>query len=97
MKNVQFINQADVTKVIAAIPKTAIFTAEFVKKDKTSRKMNCRTGVTKHLNPNPSRQKPDMPTNMLTVYDLQAKGYRHINLETVTKIVAEGTTFVVKG
>lgn len=94
MKNVQVLDKSKVEAVVAAIPKTAIFTAEFVKKDNTLRKMNCRTGVVNHLTPNPKREKPVMPKNMLTVYDLQVKGYRHINLETVTKIVAEGTTFI---
>lgn len=92
------INASDVTKVIAAIPKSAIFTVEFVKANGELRKMNCRTGVVSHLTP-PSlkkREKPEMPSNILTVFDMQAGAYRHVNLSTTKRIVAEHTVFVVK-
>jgi hypothetical protein len=95
--NFQTIKSNQVEAVLANIPKSAIFTVEFVKKDKTVRTLNCRTGVTSYLNPNPSRPRPAMPSNLVTVFDMQSKEYRQFNKETTRKIVAEGTTFIVEG
>lgn len=65
-----------------------IFTVVFEKKDGTMRTMNCRRGVKKHLAGGKStiKHKP----NLLSVYDMQAKGYRCINLETVVSIKTAG-------
>jgi hypothetical protein len=92
------ITPAEVVAVINNIPKSAFFNVNFVKKNGEVREMNCRSGVTKHLTP-PSekkREKPVMPKNIVTVYDMKNAGYRHINTDTVLKIVAEGQTFLVK-
>jgi len=63
------------------------FTISFVKKDGTLRKMNARLGVTKHLKGGKKSYNPD-DFNYLTVYDLQKKGYRTINLSTIKKVKA---------
>lgn len=89
------INQSEVANVISNIPKGAFFTVEFIKKDGSLRKMNCRTGVYKYLTPNPTRQKPVMPKNMITVFDIHAKGYRHINTDTTLKIIADHVIYEV--
>ena len=94
-KATKTITSADVSSIIKTIPMGHIFTATFVKKNGETRKMNCRTGVVKHLNPNPTRVKAANPANMITVFDLQSKGYRTINCETVTQIVAEKRIFAV--
>ena len=93
--NTQTITKEDVAFVINSIPKGAFFSVEFVKKDKTVRKMNARMGVKSHLTPNPIRSKAIMPSNMITVFDVQNAGYRHINTETTRKIVAEHRTYLV--
>lgn len=70
-----------------------IFTVEFIKQDKTKRKMNARLGVSKFVKgtgyPN------GIKTPCIKVYDMQKKGYRQINLETVSTIAANGKKFNV--
>lgn len=80
------IEPSEVKTIIENIPKGAFFSVEFIKKDNTYRKMTCRFGVKSKLNPHPIRKKPEMPDNYRTVYDINAKGYRHINLETILTI-----------
>ena len=64
------------------------FTVEFIKKDGTIRKMNCRTGVKKYLSNNGKQIKLSHPIDngILRVYDIHSKGYRSINLDTIKKI-----------
>ena len=64
------------------------FTVEFIKKDGSTRVMNCRTGVKKYLSDNGKKIKftGPMGNGILRVYDLQAKGYRSINIDTIKKI-----------
>lgn len=63
-----------------------IFTVTFRKKDGSLREMNARMGVQKHLR---SDGKVASTTSHIskyaTVYDIKAKGYRNINLETLEK------------
>ena len=64
------------------------FTVEFIKKDGTLRKMNCRTGVKKYLSNNGKSIKITSPIDngILRVYDVKKEAYRSINLDTVKKI-----------
>jgi hypothetical protein len=64
------------------------FTVEFIKKDGTLRKMNCRTGVKKYLSNNGKTIKITRPIDngILRVYDIKKEAYRSINLDTVKKI-----------
>ena len=64
------------------------FTVEFIKKDNTLWKMNCRTGVKKYLVSNGRKIKTVSPleNGILKVYDLGAKGYRSINIDTIKSI-----------
>jgi len=94
-KATKTITSADVSSIIKTIPNGHMFTATFVKANGETRKMNCRTGVVKYLNPNPSRVKAPNPSHLVTVYDVKSKGYRTINCTTVTKIVAEKRVFAV--
>lgn len=64
------------------------FTVEFVKKDGSLRTMNCRAGVTKHLRGGTSTV--GGKEYLYTVYDVQAKGYRNINLETLKRVHLDG-------
>ena len=88
-----------VQDVISTIPKGAFFTVEFTKKDGSNRVMNCRTGVTAHLVPadQKKRERPVMPTNLVTVFDVKSNEYRMFNKNTTKKIVAEKKTYVVEG
>jgi len=70
------------------------FTVEFYKKDGTLRKMNARLGVKRYLKGGENKvEAPDRP--YMTVYDVQNKGYRTVNLHTVTKVRANGNEFEV--
>ena len=69
------------------------FNVTFKKADGSSRAMNCRTNVTKHLKGGTSTTAHK--DNLVTVFDAQKKQYRCINLETVTEITIEGTKFEV--
>jgi hypothetical protein len=63
--------------------KGKIFTVTFTKKDGTIRVMNCRLGVTKHLKGGESTLNPN---EYITVYDMQNKGYRAINRQTIIDV-----------
>lgn len=59
------------------------FTVVFTKKDGTVRQMNCRTGVKKHLRGGAKK------SSGFIAFDLKARGYRTINLDTVKEIRAD--------
>jgi len=61
-----------------------IFTVDFIKKDLTPRVMNCRLGVKS------ATEIVKGFDNLIRVYDVTAKGYRTINLETVKRIAGAG-------
>ncbi len=66
------------------------FTVVFVKKDGTTRVMNARLGVSKHLK---GGQSTLDPAQYLTVYDMQSEGYRAVSYthlrthDTVSELV----------
>ncbi len=62
--------------------KGKIFTAEFVKKDNSKRKMNCRLGVTKGVNGKGMSYKP-LQRLLIPVFDMQKNEFRMINLNTM--------------
>ena len=72
--------------------KGKIFTVTFIKKDGTMRVMNCRLGVKKNLKGVGRRYNPDN-FNLLSVYDMQKKAYRMINLETIQEIKIGGQVY----
>jgi hypothetical protein len=65
------------------------FTVNFIKKDGSLRVMNCRLGVKKHLKGGVSNLDAE---KYLTVYDMQAEGYRAVNLSTIVSVVVGGLT-----
>lgn len=66
--------------------KGKIFTVSFRKKDGSIREMNCRLGVKKHLrSKKPMASTTSHIEKYVTVYDMQAKGYRTVNLSTLKK------------
>ena len=60
--------------------KGKFFVVEFVKKDKSLRRMRARLGVKKGLTGTGRTWDKD---NLITVYDMEAHGYRNLNLETM--------------
>jgi cytochrome c len=67
-----------------------IFSVIFTKKDGSERKMLCRLGVKKHLKGGTKKYDAES-LNMVTVYSLDSKGYRTINLNTLKQIKAKKT------
>ena len=71
----------------------SIFSVLFTKLDGTERLMNCRLKVKSFLKGGKSTtaHKP----NLITVFDMQAKNYRNINLETLKSIKWKGKEVIV--
>ena len=74
-------------RVVEATVRDRFFTVEFTKADGSIRKINGRLGVDKH-----KKGGRDCNTNkqMMTVYDNYAKGYRNVNLSTVSSLTVDG-------
>jgi hypothetical protein len=69
--------------------KGKFITINFIKKDGTTRKLNGRTGVTKHLKGGVSTVNTD---KYLVVYDTINTGYRCVNKDTIVSVTCEGLT-----
>lgn len=70
------------------------FRVQFIKKDGTLRDMTCRLGVKKHLKGGEPAFDAEA-RNMIFVWDVESKGYRTINFETVQSIVVDEVFHVV--
>ena len=68
-----------------------ILTVTFTKKDVTIRTLNGRLGVIKHLKGGVSTLDP---SKFITIYDMQSKGYRAINRETIKGVTIGGVTHI---
>ena len=68
------------------------FTVTFVKANGEIRKLNGRLGVTKHT---VSGNTTDAHDEYLCVYDMDKKGYRNVNVGTITSIVCGDFSHVV--
>lgn len=77
--------------------KGRIFTVDFVKKDGSKRRMNCRTGVVKDL----KGGECGIPRHLLkgrpfvVVWDMVAEGYRVFNVETAYRLAINGKEYKV--
>jgi len=80
-------NISTVFAALIAQSKGKFVTVTFKKKDGNLRKMNCRLGVTKHLKGGTSTVDHD---KYLVVYDMQSKGYRCINKDTIVSLSLAG-------
>lgn len=69
------------------VGKNKIFTATFIKKDGSTRVMNCQLGVKKYLKGGEQSFNP-IEKNLLTVFDMQKKEYRMINISTLVTLKA---------
>lgn len=72
-----------------------VFTVVFVKKDGSIRKMNARLGVKKGVKGVGMSFDP-YSKNLLPVYDMQKKGFRMINADTLIRITHKGVTYNLK-
>ena len=70
------------------------FTCEFIKKDCSNRIINCRTGVQKYTKGKGMSFDP-MAKSLLSVYDIQKKAYRFINLSTIIWVQVSGVKYWV--
>jgi len=97
--NVEVISQAEAAEVLGKIKNGQIFSAVFIKKDGSERKMNCRRGVKKGqaggtLNYNPAN------FGLISVFDMQLcktpeKAYRMLNVKTTTEIYTNKKRYLV--
>ena len=69
--------------------KGKFITVNFIKKDGTTRTLNGRIGVTKHLKGGVSTVNTD---KYLVVYDTVNTGYRSVNKDTIVSVTCEGLT-----
>lgn len=72
--------------------KGLIFSVEFVKRDNTVRKMVCRTGVKKDLKGEGLKFDP-IQKNLVSVWDMQAQGYRFIPVDRILSIKLRGEQY----
>ena len=77
--------------------KGLIFSTSFIKKDNTIRTLTGRLMVTQHLKENAKKQ-PYKPSdyNLQPVYDLKAKGYRMININTLLTLSINANKYLIK-
>ena len=72
------------------------FTVTFTKKNGDERVLNGRRGVQKYVNGEGMKYNPS-DYELLTVYDVQAKGYRMINGDTISHLRIDGVEYNVGG
>ena len=71
-----------------------IFSVVFLKKNGELRHMNCLIGVKKHLKGGKLAFNP-LERGYLVVFDTQKKGYRMINLNTISNVSSKGVEYHV--
>ena len=74
--------------------KGQIFSVKFVKKDGSTRDMNCRLGVRKYIKGTgrPFRALPQY----IGVFDMQVQDYRLVNKRTIKSAVISGTAYNIR-
>ena len=76
--------------------KGRIFTTVHTKKDKTQRVTNCRTGVKKGVTGEGMKYSP-ADYNLIPVYDMQNRGFRMVNVGTLSTLVMNKTIYTIEG
>jgi hypothetical protein len=71
------------------------FKATFIKKSGEKREMIARLGVTKHLKGGEKSYNAN-DFNYLTVFDMQKRGYRTINVNTLISIKTKGKVYEIE-
>jgi hypothetical protein len=72
----------------------AFFSVRFIKKNKETRYMVCRLGVTKFLKGGKLAYKPE-DKGLMVVFDATKRDYRMINLKTLSKLRIDGQSYKV--
>jgi len=72
--------------------KGKIFSVEFIKKDESIRKMNCRLGVRKGITGKGMKYSPEAK-RLITVFDMQKKEYRLVNMKTMFRLHINKETY----
>jgi len=72
----------------------AIFSVQFVKADGSLRDMTARLGVSKHVNGKGMSFEPS-EHDLICVFDMQAKGYRMLRLDTLRHVTTDGQTWAI--
>jgi len=75
--------------------KGKIFTATYIKKDNSPRVMNCRLGVHKGVTGVGMKYNPD-DYNLIPVYDMQNKGFRMVDVDTLLSIRIDKQSYEVE-
>ena len=71
------------------------FGVTFVKKNGELRTMTCRFGVKKHLRGGERSWSREQYPQYLTVFDMNKKGYRTVNLDTLRRVAFGGEEYHV--
>lgn len=79
----------ELSKIIEA-SNGRFFTVSFIKKDGSIRVLNGRIGVEKYLKGGECTLDR---ASFLIVYDVQSKGYRAINRDTIQTVTMDGVTY----
>ena len=86
----------DKAKELINQSKGRIFSATYIKKDLTERIINARIG--KHYKSKTGKKAPYDPDkyNLKKVYDMKAKDFRIINLNTLITLSINKTKYIIK-
>ena len=74
--------------------KGKIFTTTYIKKDSSKRVMNCRLEVKKGVTGEGLKYNPD-EYNLIPVYDMQNRGFRMVNVDTLVSLSIANQTYEV--
>lgn len=83
----------NITLIKTAIASGRIFSVTFIKRSNGAvRKMVCRTGVKSHLSGGELKYDA-AEKGLITVFDMQAKAYRSISVESIMSLRIDGVTY----
>lgn len=89
------VKREEVHTFIKELPKGSIFTVIFRKRTTGElREMNCRQGVKKHLKGGEAKYSFESK-GLVSVFDIQNKGYRCFPLDALRQIKTGGKTYIV--
>ena len=91
------ITQSAAAKLLENYTDGKIFSVQFIKRTTGEvRNMTCRKGVTAHLHGGVQSFDPKAK-RLVTVFDVQACGYRNINLDAIKNVKLGGEEYTVEG
>lgn len=86
-------NQFNYSNLQSLVKGGKIFSVTFIKRSTGElRHMKCRMGVTRHLKGGAKAYAPKAK-NLLSVFDMDAEGYRSIPVEAIKRLSVGGQTF----